>query len=182
MRRRGPALAFAALAVAVGMAGAASAGETTTANARCLVGQWRTTNVEANRVLQRLAPNPNMKVSRGVLTAGFGSGELRYGSSFFSLALQAPPVTLRATATFVFEATYRVRGNMILLGPGSSEVTISKFKAVRDGKTVTVAGPEPQTTSTPAGAVPFTCSGNTLRIRPPVGATPASRVTFQRVR
>lgn len=173
---------LAASLVAVGVTAVATAAPTADANARCLRGQWRTTNVEANAYLQRLMPLPEMKVSRGVLTAGFGGGEMRYGSTSFQVALTTMPLVLRASASFVYEATYTVRGGAIAVGRGTSEVAISKFKATKDGKTVSVPGPAPTTRRIPAGTVPYTCVRNTLRLRPPVGAPDGAFITFQRVR
>ncbi len=181
---RALALALAALvactALATGSVAATGVSEAT--GPRCLRGAWRTTNVEANELLQRLVPLPQMKVSRGVLTTAFGGGEMRYGSTSFQVSYSLADFVVRASASFVYEAPYTATRSRIALGRGSSEVAVTKFKGTKAGKTVTVPGVEPTMRAIPAGSVAYTCRGNTLRLRPPVGAVRGAYVTFSRVR
>jgi hypothetical protein len=186
---RVPALVAAALVACTALAtsgaaatGGIAAGEAGVATGpRCLQGHWRTTNVEANELLQRLVPLPELKVSRGVLTAAFGGGEMRYGSTSFQVAFSTAALVMRGSASFLYEARYTATRSRIALGRGSSEVAITKLKATKDGKTITVPGVAPTTRAIPAGSVRYTCRGGKLKLRPPVGAPGGAYVTFSRV-
>jgi hypothetical protein len=179
MRRLLPLCALALLGCTA--AGAAMPA-TTAASDPCLRGQWRMPNERANTFLQNLIGNPAMRVKSGVLTAAFGGNQARYGSTHFVLQMTVGDLALRAAATFNFEAGYRTRSDKLVLGAGSSELAISKFQAIKGGRTVTVDGPAPRTTGTPAGATPYVCTSRTLRWKVPFPGPGGTWASFDRVR
>lgn len=137
-------------------------------------------NAAANALLQRLIPNPNMRVSEGVLTAAFPRDErMKYGSTHFVLTLTGGELTMIGSATFFFEAGWQTGNRKLILDAGRSELVISKFTAIKDGKRFTVSGGSPLRQRVQGGATPYTCRGNTLRWKIPINNTWA---TFQRVR
>jgi hypothetical protein len=147
---------------------------------RCVRGEWRMSNAAANRLLQRLVPNPAMRVTEGVLTAAFPRGDrMRYGSTHFVVRYDTGAMTMIGSATFFFEAGWQTGNRKLILDAGRSELVISKFTAIKDGKTVTVPGGRPVLQRIQGGAMPYTCRGSTLRWKVPFGNTWA---TFQRVR
>lgn len=174
-------LALVAATLAAGAGAAAASGSAGSAD-RCLRGDWRISNAAVNDLLQRIVPVPSMQVSRGVLTASFNAAEARYGSTFFNLTQALGPLSLTATATFLTEARYTTRSGRLVVAGGTSELVISKFTAVKDGRQVTVPGPAPTTRSIPAGSTPYTCTASMLRWRMPIGSPSGTWVTFRRVR
>jgi len=164
--------AASALAVAAGflVAGSASAGsDATSAQDRCLRGQWKMSNAASNALLQQLVSNPNMRVRRGVLTAAFGRDDpMRYGSTDFVVQIQAGDLVMEGVATFIFQAPWSTSGGNLVLGRGRSELVISKFTAYKDGKVISVPGGPPIIKRTPRGEAPYTCNRTTLRWRIPI--------------
>ena len=147
---------------------------------RCVRGEWRMSNAAANALLQRLISNPAMRVTEGVLTAAFPRGDrMRYGSTHFVLTLNAGEITMIGSATFYFEAGWQTGNGKLILDAGRSELVISKFTAIKDGKTVTAPGGPPVRQRTQGGGTPYTCRGNILRWRIPINN---SWATFRRVR
>jgi hypothetical protein len=147
---------------------------------RCVRGEWRMSNAAANALLQRLIPNPAMRVTEGVVTAAFARGErMRYGSTHFVVTYDTGDLTMIGSATFFFEAGWQTGHRKLILDAGRSELVISKFTAIKDGKTYTVPGGPPLRQRTQGGGTPYTCSGNTLRWRVPINN---SWATFRRVR
>jgi hypothetical protein len=137
-------------------------------------------NAAANALLQRLIPNPAMRVTEGVVTAAFARGErMRYGSTHFVVTYDTGDLTMIGSATFFFEAGWQTGNRKLILDAGRSELVISKFTAIKDGKTYTVPGGPPLRQRTQGGGTPYTCSGNTLRWRVPINN---SWATFRRVR
>lgn len=179
MYRRFVVLAVLAV-VAVAAAFSAAPGTAGTSADRCLRGDWRMSNAAANRLLQQLIGNPQLRVRRGVLTAAFDAREMRYGSTDFVVVISLADAQLEGVATFINELRYTTRAGRIVIQGGTTELNISKFTGTKNGRTITVPGPPPTSRTVPAGgATPYTCSRSTLRWRIPVNNTWA---TFQRVR
>jgi hypothetical protein len=177
MRRTLATLTIAAVAASVALVSPASGGPTV--KDRCVQGEWRMSNAASNRLLQSLIPTGNIRVSEGVLTAAFPRrGKAVYGSTHFVVRISAGDMVLEGTATFHYEADWQTRAGKLVLGPGRSEIVISKFTAVKDGQTVTVPGPPPTIKRTAGGATPYTCTARTLRWKVPVNNTWAQ---FRRV-
>lgn len=171
---------FAALFTpAAALAPAATSGAGATS--RCLRGQWRMPNERANAFLQNLIGLPSMRVKSGVLTAAFNATEARYGSTYFVLQLSVGELKLRATATFIFESTYRTANGKLVLGRGTSELVISKFTAIKNGRTVSVPGPAPSIRRIPAGATPYVCTRSTLRWKVPFPGEDGTWAAFDKV-
>lgn len=175
-------LALASSLVLVCCAAAFAAAPAQAASDRCVQGSWRMSNARANGFLQDLIGNPLVRVKSGVLTAAFRGGEMRYGSTYFVLEMSLGTAVLRATANFLVEARYRTANRRLILSPGQSEITISKWKAIKDGKTATVPGLPPKTTATPAGSTPYTCANGVLRWKVPFPGPNGIWAPFTRVR
>jgi hypothetical protein len=175
-------LAVLAALLAFGAAATTDASSATSATDRCVRGLWQMPNERANTFLQNLIGNPAMRVKSGALTAGFNATEARYGSTHFVLQMDLGDAVLQASATFIFEATYRTAGGKIVLGRGQSELVISKFKAIKNGRTITVPGPPPSTRAIPAGATPYVCTRRTLRWRVPFPGPTGTWAAFDKVR
>jgi hypothetical protein len=166
------ALATVGLAVTVALLAAAPAGSVLAAQDRCLRGEWRMSNSASNAFLQSLVSSGNIRVVEGVITAAFPRrGPALYGSTHFVVQVSGPGLDLKGTATFHFEAPWQTRNRTILLGPGRSELVISKFQATKDGRTITVPGPPPTIRRTPRGGTPYTCNSTTLRWKVPLNDT-----------
>ena len=165
-------LPVAVVLAALALLTAGSAGSEVTLQDRCVVGAWKMSNAASNALLQSMAPNPNMRVTQGVITAAFPRNDtMRYGSTYFVLELNAGDLVMEGTATFISEAPWSTNAGKIVLGRGRSELVISKFKATKDGETHTVPGGPPIIKRTPRGAMPYTCNRTTLRWRVPIGDT-----------
>jgi hypothetical protein len=170
MRRTAAALALAGFVAGLALLAAAPAGSELAVQDRCVVGAWKMSNAASNALLQSLAPNPNMRITQGVITAAFPrNNTMRYGSTHFVIELAAGDMVMEGTATFISEAPWSTRAGKLVLGRGRSELVISKFKATKDGVTHTVPGGPPIIRRTPAGATPYTCNRTTLRWRVPIG-------------
>jgi hypothetical protein len=170
MRRSLAVLSVAGAAVCLALVGSASGGPAV--KDRCVQGEWRMSNAASNRLLQRLIPTGNIRVSEGVLTAAFPRrGRAVYGSTHFVVTVDAGGLSLEGTATFNYEAPWETNAGKLVLGPGRSELVISKFTATKDGRTVTVPGPPPTIRRTAGGATPYTCSARALRWKVPVNNT-----------
>lgn len=156
-------LALVSAAVGVAYAGAAAGGAESASADRCLRGDWRTSRAEANRVL-RVLTGGTMTVAEGRLTAGFNATRMTYGSTHFVVRIQQGDFLLEGTANFVYEAPYTTRGERILVGRGRSELFISKFRGMKDGRSVTVAGPGLRVRSLPAGPLPYKCRGDSMNM------------------
>lgn len=136
-------------------------------------------NAASNAVLQSLINTPTIRIARGVITASFsGDGEMRYGSTDFVVRVDGGDLVMSGTGTFVFEANWSTRGDRLIVGPGRSEVFISKFTATKDGRTFTVPGPGATVKRTRGGPTPYTCRRDTLRWRVPLNDT---QTLFRRV-
>lgn len=160
----------AAVILVAGLAG--SAQSSVEARSRCVRGDWKMSNSASNAVLQSLIQTPNITVARGVITASFPrTGTMRYGSTHFVVRIDGGNLVMTGTATFIFEADWSTARNRLVLGRGQSELFISKFTATKDGRTFTVPGPGATVRSTPRGATPYTCSGDTLRWKIPINDT-----------
>lgn len=173
-------LAIAGVTTSLAVTGGASGGpEGQTAQDRCVRGEWKMSNSASNALLQMLAPNPNMRVTRGVITAAFPRNDtMRYGSTFFVIELAVGDMVLEGTATFITEAPWSTQGGNLVLGRGRSELVISKFKATKDGQTFTVPGGPPIIRRTARGSAPYTCNRTTLRWRVPIND---AQTLFRRV-
>jgi hypothetical protein len=173
------ALATVGLAACVALLAAAPAGSELAAQDRCVRGAWKMSNAASNAVLQSLVQTPNISVEQGVLTAAFPrTGTMRYGSTHFVVKIDGGALVMKGTASFIFEAPWSTAGGRLVLGRGRSELFISKFTAIKDGRTITVDGPGATVTRTPAGRTPYTCRGDTLRWRIPINDT---QTLFRRV-
>lgn len=170
MRRSLVALTIAALAVGVALVAPASG--VPQLKDSCVRGEWRMSNSASNAFLQSLIPTGNIRVADGVITAAFPRrGPALYGTTHFVVQISGGDMVLKGTATFHFEAPWETKEGKILLGPGRSELAISKFEATKDGRTVTVPGPPPTIRRTPRGGAPYTCNSTTLRWKVPLNNT-----------
>jgi hypothetical protein len=171
---RSPVLALVAAGLAAGLAlvAASPAGSEPAVKDRCVQGQWKMSNAASNAFLLSLVSTGNIRVAEGVITAAFPRrGRAVYGSSHFVVQVTAGDMVLKGTATIHFEAGWETKEGKILLGPGRSELVISKFQATKDGRTVTVPGPPPTIRRTPRGGAPYTCNRTTLRWKVPLNDT-----------
>lgn len=173
-------LALVSCGVLAGAASSAPGAAEARVHDRCVRGEWRMSNAAANALLQRLVPNPAMRVTEGVLTAAFPRGErMKYGSTHFVLTMDTGDLVMIGSATFFFEAGWQTGNGKLILDAGRSELVISKFTAIKNGQRFTVPGGAPLRQRTQGGGTPYTCRGNTLRWKIPINN---SWATFRRVR
>lgn len=172
MRRSTSPILAAGLVALLALVAAVPAGSELALKDRCVQGEWRMSHSASNALLQSLVSSGNVSVAEGVITAAFPRrGKAVYGSTHFVVQVDGGTMVLKGTATFHFEAGWETKEGKILLGPGLSELVISKFTATKDGRTVTVPGPPPTIRRTPRGAAPYTCNGRTLRWKVPLNNT-----------
>lgn len=181
MKRTGFVTVVTAVVLCGALAGAAlSSPSPARVRDRCVRGEWRMSNATSNALLQSLIPSGNITVTEGVITAAFPADDrMNYGSTHFVVKLAAGPLELKGFADFFFDAPWATKNGKLLLSAGRSELMISKFTAIKDGRTVTVPGPAPIRRRTSPGAAPYTCNGNTLRWKIPLNDT---WTLFRRVR
>jgi hypothetical protein len=156
--------------LAASAVGVASAGATTPAGfgtASCLRGEWRAGQAETDRVMRVLAPVPGVDV-RSSLYMTFRGNAFQYGTTSIVFTADLGDATLTAKGRFFTLAPFGVpRPGVLRLGRGSAHVEFGEFTGTKDGRTYSVPGPEPRTTRTPAGSVPFQCRRGTLRVKLP---------------
>lgn len=169
-------VAVVAVAAVGSLAGSATpASADLSARDRCVRGTWKMSNAAATALLRDLTSpvgTSPLRVERGVITAAFPrTGSMRYGSTYFVVAADFGALVMRARGTFIYEASWSTRNGQLVVGRGRSELVISKFKATKDGRTVSVDGPPPSIKTVRAGATPYRCSRDTLRWEVPLNGS-----------
>jgi hypothetical protein len=156
--------------LAASLVGVAAAGATTPAGfgtASCLRGEWRAGQAETARVMRALAPVPGLDV-RSSLYMIFRGNAFQYGTTSIVLTMDLGDARLTSKARFFTLAPFGVpRPGVLRLGRGNSTIEYGEFTGTKNGRTYSVPGPEPRTTRTPAGSVPFQCRRGTLRVKLP---------------
>lgn len=133
---------------------------------QCLVGEWVANQAETRRVTKALVPVEGYDI-KGRLYMQFHDGIYQYGTTGIVIHNTIGDVRMTATGRFFSLHPYTALTGALKLGNGERTTIWGKFTATKRGKTYSVNGPPQKTQKAPGGAVPFQCSGNTLRVRLP---------------
>jgi hypothetical protein len=164
---------FAALTAASSAAAASGSG-----SASCLRGNWVASQGETNRVLRALIPNGGFEAT-GRLYMIFRDGAFQYGSRQLVLEGTFGEITMIARGRFYTLAPYTARAGVFTTRAGESHIDWGRMTGSKAGRSYTVDGPPPSTTSIPGGPTPFQCRGSTLKVRLPRIAS-TGWITLQR--
>jgi len=178
LRRSILALAVAGLAVAAAVPAAPAA------PAACgLAGSWVAGTAEVNRYFHAINPTATrLAVTRGGLTATFDHGKFVFGGLGIGLKAQLGNTKLAQEIDIEAAAPYRSTSGRIVLSRGTYKLHYVRAKLTTpQGVTRLIRLPD-QSSTTPGGAVPYSCTGSTLRLRVPVGAARGVTLTLHRAR
>ncbi|MFM7063877.1 MAG: hypothetical protein ACKO04_10370 [Actinomycetes bacterium] len=167
-----------ALAMALPLAAPASAAP----QDACLRGgSWTAETPKVNALLQKLMPPGAFTVDSGRLVLRFRPGFLDY-DGFMKVTTDLGGATLSTEASWLnSNRPWRTTRGTVVFGPGRSRLEWGDWTATKGGETVSVPGPKPSTTTTPAGQNPYRCSGTTLRWPVPIPSRDnPTTVTFTR--
>ena len=181
LRRSMLALAVVGLAV-VAVVPAAPAAPAAPVSCR-LPGSWVAGTAEVNRYFHAINPTATrLTVTRGGLTATFDEGKFVFGGLGIGLKAQLGGTKLAQEIDIEAAAPYRSAAGRIVLSRGTYKLHYVRAKlTTRQGVTRLIQLPD-QSSATPGGAVPYSCSGSTLRLRVPVGAARGVTLTLHRAR
>lgn len=144
----------------------------------CLRGHWVASRAETSRVAHALVPIPGMQVN-SKLYMQFRDGFFQYGTPSITITMGMGGQSMTARARFYTLQRYTARRGVFTTSAGESHIEYGPMSATKDGRTYTVAGPPPKTSSIPGGSTPFRCRGNSLQVKLPRFAS-MGWITLQR--
>jgi len=170
--------AILALAVA-GLAVTAVLGAPAAPAACRLAGSWVAGTAQVNRYFHATNPTATrLAVARGGLTATFDHGTFVFGGLGIGLKAELGSTKLAQEIDIEAAAPDRSAAGRIVLSRGTYKLHYVRAKLTTHQRITRLIRLPDQSSSTPGGAVPYSCTGSTLRLRVPVGAARGVTLTL----